>query len=371
MGNHNPQRSLGSQGQLTRMQMYRPVLCRIFLCLFGLTLLAGCQQETSSSASSGRDATPVAAHLVSTRDLSRPLRLAATVEPRVMISLAARTAGTVQSVAVEEGDRVTAGQVLARLDVAEAGAELARADAQMASAKLDFDRAIELRRRGVATEIEYQAADVALQVARSQRELWQSRVAYGRIEAPQASMVIARHIETGEAVQTQSTLFELADMDQLVLRLGISELDVVHLQQGQLLPVTLDALPDLRFEGVVRRIFPAALGTSRLITVEVSLPSSAWEQGVRPGFLARVDAAIDPRPDTLVVPSAAVGSQEGGNYVFVIEDDALVRRTVTTGISRSRWTEIIEGVEEGELILASNPIDMLDEQKVRVVIRHD
>ncbi|WP_022963089.1 efflux RND transporter periplasmic adaptor subunit [Halopseudomonas pelagia] len=357
------------------MLMPRPVSFRSFPCLFILglfllALLAGCQQE-APPASAERPPTPVAAYEVSTRDLSRPLRIAATVEPRTLISLAARTAGTVQSVAVEEGDRVKAGQLLAQLDVAEAVAELARAQAQMASATLDFNRAIELRRRGVATEIEYQAADVALQVTRSQRELWQSRVAYGRIEAPQASMVIARYIETGEAVETQSTLFELADMDQLVLRLGVSELDVVHLQQGQLLPITLDALPELRLEGIVRRIFPAALGSSRLITVEVLLPTTAWDQGVRPGFLARIDAAIDPRPDTLVVPSAALGSQEGGYYLFVIEHDILVRRTVTTGISRSRWTEILSGVEPGELILASNPIDMLDEQKVRIVIRHD
>ena len=300
-----------------------------------------------------RDATPIAAYQVSTRDLSRPLRLAATVEPRALISLAARTEGTVQSVAVEEGDRVKTGQMLAQLDVAEAAAELARSEAQMASAKLDFDRAIELRRRGVATQIEYQAADVALQVARSQRDLWLSRVAYGRIEAPQASTIIARHIEAGEAVETQSTLFELADLDQLVL------------------PVTVDALPELRLEGRVRRIFPAAQGSSRLITVEVLLPSSAWDQGVRPGFLARIDAAIDPRPNTLVVPGAAVGSLDNGHYVYVIENDRLVQREISKGISRGRWTEIVNGLEPGETILASNPIDMLEDQQVRIVINHD
>ncbi|PKM04803.1 MAG: efflux RND transporter periplasmic adaptor subunit [Gammaproteobacteria bacterium HGW-Gammaproteobacteria-6] len=343
---------------------------RKLICLFTVVLMSGCNQEPVASTQE-RAATPVAAFTVSTRDLSRPLRLAATVEPRVMINLAARTEGTVQSVAVEEGDRVSAGQLLAQLDVAEARAELTRSEAQLASAKLDFDRAIELRRRGVATEIEYQAADVALQVARSQRELWHSRVAYGRIEAPQNSTITARHIEPGEAVETQSTLFELADMDQLVLHLGVSELDVVHLQPQQRLPVSIDALPNTQFEGVVRRIFPAAQGGSRLISVEVLLPEDAWQQGVRPGFLARIDAAIDPRPDTLVVPAAAIGSQEDGHYVYVIEDDRLLRRDIVTGISRNRWTQVLEGLTAGETILASNPIDMLDEQKVRIVIHHD
>ncbi|MFN3578914.1 MAG: efflux RND transporter periplasmic adaptor subunit [Pseudomonas sp.] len=340
------------------------------LLLSLLALLSACSADQPDREPE-RQPTPVAAYEVATRDLSRPLRLAATVEPRVLINLAARTAGTVQQVLVEEGDRVEPGQRLAQLDVAEDAAELARADAQLASAKLDFNRATELRRRGVATEIEYQAADVALQVANSQRQLWQSRVAYGRIEAPLASTVVARHIEPGEAVEAQSTLFELADMDHLVLRLGVSELDVVYLQENQLLPMTLDALPDLRLEGVIRRIFPAALGGSRLITVEVLLPSDAWELGVRPGFLARIDSPIDPRPDTLVVPSAAVGSQDEGHYIYVIENDRLVRREITTGISRSRWTEVLSGVEAGETILASNPINMLDDQRVRVVTRNE
>ncbi|WOD09739.1 efflux RND transporter periplasmic adaptor subunit [Pseudomonas sp. NyZ704] len=352
------------------MLRYKSDFPRPLLVILAFALLVGCQQKADPPQAK-RDATPVAAHQVSTRDLSRPLRLAATVEPRALISLAARTEGTVKSVAVEEGDRVKAGQLLAQLDVAEAAAELARSEAQMASAKLDFDRAIELRRRGVATQIEYQAADVALQVARSQRDLWLSRVAYGRIEAPQASTIIARHIETGEAVETQSTLFELADLDQLVLRLGVSELDVVHINQDQILPVTLDALPELRLEGRVRRIFPAAQGSSRLITVEVLLPSSAWDQGVRPGFLARIDAAIDPRPNTLVVPGAAVGSLDNGHYVYVIKNDSLVQRKISKGISRGRWTEIVNGLEPGETILASNPIDMLEGQQVRIVINHD
>lgn len=335
-----------------------------------LAALAGCAQDEETTPPA-RSATPIAAYEVATRDLSRPLRLAAPVETRALIRLAARTAGTVQEVLFEEGERVQKDQLLARLDVAEAEAELARTEAELASAKLDYDRAVELRRRGVATELEFQTARVAMEVAESHRTLWRSRVGYGRIQAPQDSMVIARYVEPGEAVQTQDTLFELANMEQLVLRLGVSEMDVVHLQHGQIIPLTLDALPGVTLEGQVRRIFPAAQGTSRLITVEVQLPADSYERGVKPGFLARVDTAIDPRPNTLVVPSAAIGSDEEGFYVYIISDERLQRRNVEPGITRGRWTELVTGVEVGERILASNPIDMSDEQPVRVVTQHD
>jgi membrane fusion protein, multidrug efflux system len=341
------------------------------LLLLGAALtLAGCSDDETAPSPS-RPATPIAAFEVQTRDLSRPLRLAAPVEPRSLIRLAARTEGTVREVLQEEGARVRRGELLARLEVSEAEAELQRTEAELASAKLDYERAVELRRRGVATETEFQTAQVAMAVAESHRALWASRAAYGRVEAPQDSTVVARHIEPGEAVQSQDTLFELADLDQLVLRIGVSEMDVVHLAPEQAIPLRFDALPELRLEGSIRRIFPAAQGTSRLISVEVSLPAGAYAQGVRPGFLARIDTRIDRQPDTLVVPSAALGNDQQGQYVYLIENDRLQRREVQTGIVRGRWTQILGGLETGELILASNPIDMSEDQAVRVVTRHE
>ncbi|HDZ55157.1 MAG TPA: efflux RND transporter periplasmic adaptor subunit [Pseudomonas xinjiangensis] len=346
-------------------------LLQLVLGLTAFFVLHGCGGKDDPPAAATRSSTPIAAFEVRTEDLSRPLNVAAPVQPSALINLAARTAGTVQEVLYEEGDRVPRGQLLARLDVAEASAELDRAEAELASAVLDYERAVELQRRGVATQLEFQTARVAKEVAESHKALWESRVSYGRIEAPQDSMIIARHIEPGEAVQTQDTLFELANMERLVLRLGMSELDVVHLEPGQAMPLTFDALPEVTLEGRVRRIFPAAQGTSRLITVEIELPQSAWEQGVKPGFLARIDTTIDRRPDTLVVPAAAIGSSEQGHYVYAIKDDRLQRRQIETGISRSRWTEVLNGVEPGEMILASNPIDMADDQAVRVVTTHE
>lgn len=353
-----------------RMHKALQISLRLLLPGLALVLLAACGTDETPTAST-RPATPVAAFEVHTRDLSRPLRLAAPVEPRSLIRLAARTEGTVREVLQEEGAQVRRGQLLARLDVSEAEAELKRTEAELASARLDYDRAVELRRRGVATEIEFQTARVAMEVAESHRSLWASRVAYGRVEAPQDTTVVARHVEPGEAVQSQDTLFELADLEQLVLRLGVSELDVVHLAPEQSIPMRFDALPALQLEGSIRRIFPAAQGTSRLISVEVSLPAGAYRQGVRPGFLARIDTRIDRRPDTLVVPSAALGNDQDGQYVYLIEEDRLRRRAVESGIVRGRWTEIVVGLEPGELILASNPIDMSEDQAVRVVTRHE
>lgn len=339
------------------------------MAVVGIALLAACGSGDGAAPAPNAVAppTPVAAIEIEPRDLSRQLSLSGTVEPRVTVRLAARTSGAVEEVLVEAGDEVEAGQLLVRLDISEARAELARARAELESARLDHRRAQELRDRGVVSAAQYETARVARQVAESELALWQTRVEFGRVHSPLKAVVAERFIEPGEAVQAQDTLFELAALDELVIRLGVSELDVVHLVPGQAVPVRLDAFPDKQLAATIRRISPLAQPGNRLITVEVALPPDASALGVRPGFLARVSMAIDPRPDALVVPASAIGLHEGRPYVFVIADEQLRRRHVERGVTRGQWTEIVSGLEPGETVLASNPLEMRDGQNVRIV----
>ncbi len=329
--------------------------------------LSGCGEAPESDDAQEEAGTPVAAVELVRRDLSRQLSTSATVEPKSRIRLAARTSGTLEAVRVEEGDRVEAGELLAQLDLSQEKAELARAEAQKEQAEQEYRRTDRLLSNELVSPSEYERQRTNLRVAESERLLWESRVAFGRITAPRDAVVTARYIEPGEAVEAQETLFELTAMDELVLRLGVSELDVTHLERGQTVPVRLDARPDLEMEGVIRRIFPQAESSSRLITVEVALPRDATDNGVLPGFLARVRMPIDERPDVIAVPPSAIGEDGDEHYVYVIDDDRLHRRTIERGATRGQWTEVSAGLEEGEIVLATNPIDMNDGDRVRIV----
>jgi membrane fusion protein, multidrug efflux system len=333
-------------------------------------LLSACAGESTAPATQGAQGewrAPVAAVEVAPRDLSRVLNVSGSVQARMVIRLASRGSGTVAAVHFEEGDSVAAGTLLAELDVSEQRAELQRADALAAETRFEYERMAELSGRGLVSDADYQRARAALAVAEANRELWRTRVDFGRITAPRATVITARHIEPGEAVQAQQVLFELADLDALVLHVGVSELDVVHLRQGQVMNVRLDALPDLPLPSTLRRIFPAAVASNRLVTVELELPADAARLGVRPGFLARVRMPVDSRPDVLAVPSAAIGEANGGRYVYVIQDQRLRRRTIETGVARGEWSEVIDGLQVGEAVLATQPIDMREGQPVRVV----
>ncbi len=351
--------------------MTRPISLVLLLLAAAASGITGCSRNDDSDSGPERRGTAVAVMEMEPRDMSRRVTVSAPVEPRVLIRLASRTTGTVDRLLKEEGDRVRRGELLAELDMSEQRAELDRAEAEQERARLDYERLAELRERRAVSLADYQQALANLRVAESERQLWQTRVAFGRITAPQDTVITRRYIEPGEAVQQHDTLFELAAMDELVVRPGLPEVDVVHLMPGQLVTVRLDALPDQRFAGTVRRIFPSADTGSRLVTVEVALPEDADTRGVRPGYLARLQFDVDPRTGVLALPTPSVGADDDGYYVYLVENDALVRRSVQIGINRGGWTEITDGLSPGEVVLASNPIDMREGQEVRIVERRN
>lgn len=311
---------------------------------------------------------PVQAAEVVPRDLSRSIRVSAPVEPLRTIRLATSVEGIVAEVLVEEGDRVGAGEVVARLDVAEQRAELSRARARLEERRAHLARLEDLRRRDYVDAGTYDTARAELSIAASDVELWETRVGFGTIRASADGTVVARHVEPGEAVSRHASVADLADLDQLVLRLGVSELDVVALQPDAPVAVQIDALAGAEpVEARIRRIFPAAEAASRLVVVEVELPGAAG-QGVRPGFLARAELLVDRRERRLAVPASAVAELENGHYVMLIGgDDRLERRPVRVGITRGGWQEILEGLAEGDRVVATNPLDLSEGASVRIV----
>ncbi|WP_331458489.1 efflux RND transporter periplasmic adaptor subunit [Aliidiomarina indica] len=332
--------------------------------------LAGCSDapsQTNGNETGGERRTPIAAYEVTPRDLSRQLTLSATVEPRIQVTLTSRTQGRVTDIHVEESDAVEAAAVMAQFDVAEQQAELRRAEARAYEAQLEFERLQQLRESNTISISELQRAEATYAAAAAERDLWQTRIDFGSILAPLSGVVTGRYIEIGESVEAQQPLFSLANMHELVVRPGVSERDIRHLTVGDEVPVLLDGLPDNEFRGTIRRIFPIADRSSRLLRIEVLLPEDAFEQGVRPGFLGRLPLTVDPRPNALAVPAAAIGEDADKRYIYRVVDERLERTTIEVGITRGQWTEVLSGIEEGDVVLATNPIDMRDGTAVRIV----
>jgi membrane fusion protein (multidrug efflux system) len=314
----------------------------------------------------GARAMPVAVAVVAPRTLSRAVTVSGPIEPIRTVTVSSQTTGTLVSVLVEEGDRVHTGELMAEFDAREAKAQLERARAVLANAEAAYRRTEQLEENELASEAEIDGLRSAFEIARADVELWSTRVAYCRVTAPVAGVVTDKRVEKGGTVGANQPLFEIADDSLLVVRVRVSELDVVHLEPGRPVTLRLDAYPEARLAGRIRRIFPSADPSSRLVPVEVELTGVPGGVAVRPGFLARVEFALDSRHDVLAVPAPAVGVSDSGSFVYVVRADTLVRRPVSTGLTAEGWIEITRGLEAGERVVSSGHVNLRQGTAVKV-----
>lgn len=309
---------------------------------------------------------PVQVEVVARADVARDVATTGLVEPLRTIGVVSQLAGVLESVVVEEGDRVRAGQVLARLAVPEIDAQLASAEVALKVAESAAERSASLRAAGVITVTEDEAAQAALASARSTRDQLRVRRGFATVVSPSDGVVLERRVEPGDVASPQLRLFSVADLSTLVVRVPVSELLVASLREGGKVAVRLDALPGREITGAIRRIFPSADSTTRLVPVEVAL-SGAAARDVKPGYLARAVFTLAPRSDLLMVPITAVLENPRGAVVFVVQGGKAVRRDVQRGSTYEGRVEITEGLKVGDSVVVAGATFLRDGGTVRVV----
>ena len=214
-------------------------------------LAAGCSRGGSTEngppggpGGRGSQPIPVAAVEVRPRELARTVTVTGPIEPIRTVSVNAQTAGHRAARSWwRRADRVRTGQLMAELDARETAAQLERARAVLANAEAAYRRAEQLQANDLTSAAELDALRSAFEIAKADVELWRTRLAFSRITAPVSGVVTAKQVEQGSTVSTNQAMFEIADDSLLVVRVRVSELDVVHLQPGRPVTLQLDAYP--------------------------------------------------------------------------------------------------------------------------------
>jgi membrane fusion protein, multidrug efflux system len=231
-------------------------------------------------------------------------------------------------------------------------------------ARAAYERAEQLRERRVITLPEYERDRTAYTAARAQVDQLRTRVGYATVTASVDGIITEKNVESGDVVGNQARLFSIADVSEIVARVGVSELDIVELRQGDRVGITLDAYPNQFLSGTIRRVFPSADPTTRLVPVEVRFDAQS-AQLARPGFLARVTFDLASSDDVLLLPVSAVLGAQGSQAVFIVRDGVASRRTVTTGLTSQGRVEIVSGLEEGEEVVVVGNTNLRDGMSVR------
>lgn len=311
-----------------------------------------------------RGPTPVETILVSRGEINREVSVAGVVEPIRTVGINSQLGGAVLNVHAEEGSMVREGTVLARIDDRELAVQEASAEAAYNVAKAAFERAEQLLERQVITVAEYERERTAFAAAEAQLEQIRTRRAYATVTAPVSGVVLEKMIEAGDIIGTQNRLFTIGEVSTLVVRVQVSELDVVSVREGDEVRVVLDAYPGRTLRGVVRRIFPAADPTTRLVPVEVALEP---ETIARPGFLARVTFPLDSRGDVMLLPAAAIVGTAERPAVYLAREGTAVERPVQVGMTSLGRVEVVGGLMEGDTVLVAGNREVRDGGPIRIV----
>ena len=346
---------------------------RRWLLVGGAIIAMACDRGESAPASSGRGGpnggqtriVPVAVAVAELGAAARTVSASGAVEPLRTVTVNSQLGGALLSVNVEEGSRVSAGTVLARIDSRELSAQLTAAEAALEAARRAADRAQQLFDQQIVTAAEYERDQTAASAARASRDQIRTRIGYATVRSPIAGVVLRKQVERGDVVSANTELFTVADISALVVRVPVSELDVTGLDVGDDVEVTLDALPGRRTPGRIRRIFPSADTLTRLVPVEVELRGAATRD-IRPGFLARVTFSLDPRGDVLLVPASAVVDAAAGAAVFLVKDGTASRTSVRRGDTYQGRVEILSGLSAGDTIVIAGNQELRDGASVRI-----
>ncbi len=287
-----------------------------------------------------------------------------TVEPEHRVLVAAQEEGVVTELLVREGDRVSQGQLLARLDDRELSAQLAEAEARLVEAEGQWKRAQTLVAEGLITAAEADAARASFQVAQARVQALRTRLSFTRITAPVAGTVLTRQVELGSLVAPRSPVLELG-AGQLVLRVPVSELDVVKLKVGDPARVVVDALGDTSVSARIQRIFPAADPASRQVTVELVLEGPP--AGLRPGFLARAVLTLERIAEAILLPEGVVlRGSEFPFFVYVVDGGVARVRPVDVGARQGGRVQVTKGLQVGDQVVVEGASLLRDGMPVLV-----
>jgi membrane fusion protein, multidrug efflux system len=341
---------------------------------FAALLLAACGGGETSPAigqtagGGGPGARPVTVETarVVEGDVARRVTVSGVVEPIRTIGVNSQLAGALLAVGVEEGSRVGAGMVIARMDDRELRAQVEGARTSLEVARAAFERSEQLLAREVITAAEWDRDRAAYAAAESNHSQLRTRLGFATITAPLAGVVTEKLVERGDVVGAQTRLFSIADVSTLVVRVAVSELDIGELAPGAAVELVLDAFPGRALDGRIRRVFPSADPATRLVPVEVALGADAARMA-RPGFLARVTLPLATASGALLVPASAIVGENGSEAVFVVVDGSATRRPVTTGLVSEGRVQILAGLVADEEVVTVGTNGLRDGVAVRIV----
>lgn len=293
------------------------------------------------------------------------INLPGSIEAWTTLSLLSKLNGTIEEVMVREGQKVTKGDVLARIEAEDYRIAVERAGAAYTLAKAEYERDKAIYSKGVIPTAELDTKKSHMETARADYENAQLQYSRCAVTAPMNGVVRKLDAKVGLQLSVGDPIGEILEIDRLKAVVGIPESDVTAVRGLETVDISLQALGDRIITGNVHYLSSSPETVARLFRLELAIDNSSGE--ILPGMFVRADVVKRTVPDAIVVPFYSVISRNNDQYVYVEDDGIVAKKKVTLGIMEKWMVEVTEGLAAGDRLLVEGHRDVEDKQKVKVV----
>ncbi len=338
---------------------------RLLLTVLATVALAACDSGDEGSRPGGWGGAPkVVIAPVEIRPLVEEIEALGTARANESVSIRPRISSIVTRVAFAEGQLVDKGDLLIELESSEIRAGLALAEASLAESQSLYDRSRSLESRQAISASDLEQLLARVKVNEAQVEAARARLANTRVRAPFAGRVGLRRVSPGSYVDPATEITTLDDIETIKLDFSVPETFLTVISEGMTIEARSVVFPGRVFSGEVDSVDTRLDPVSRSVQVRAVLPNSGAD--LRPGMFMTVDLKQD-RGDVLVVPEQSIVPEGLQQYVFVVLDGVVEKRSVLLGRRLPGFVVIQDGVEAGEQVITEGTNKVRDGGRVEIL----
>ncbi len=334
-----------------------------FFLAAGLAILAGCskQQETGGGPARQLPTAQVGVQIAEAKPHTSTEEVVGTVRAKARATLEAKVSGRIEQLPVALGQKIKAGQLVARLDAAEIKARSEQANAALELAERDWRRVSSLFEQQAITRSEYDSAEGRHRVATAAAAEARAMIGYIDVLAPYDGVVTKKWAEAGDLAMPGKPLIEIQDPSVLQLVADVPEAIVSRVELGAKLTLRVDSVPG-EITGTVCELAPTADPLSRTFRVKLDLPPAV---GLLPGQFARLKVPVG-ESQLLCVPPSAIVQRGQLELVFVVMNQRAELHLVKIGRRVGNDMEIVSGLNAGDKVVVEGAARLTDGQPVEV-----
>lgn len=315
-------------------------------------------------------AMPVEAAPVRVGPSQRQILAVGSLRSNEAVILRPELAGRIAQINFTEGEKVRKGQVLIQLDASVPRAELAQAQASLALAKSNYERAQELFKRNAGTERALDEARWKLRNDEAAVRLFEARLEKYTLNAAFDGVIGLRRVSVGDFVNAGTEIVNLEQIDPLKVDFRVPEVFLASLRVGQRIAVTVDALPGREFAGEVYAIDPLVDAGGRAVVIRARIANP--DDALRPGLFARVALVVNEKPEAVFVAEQSLVPVNDQHFVFKVVDGpqggkVVAFTRVKLGDRRKGEVEVLEGLSAGDVVVTAGLLKVRDGMPVQVM----